>query len=34
MHRVMGVLQKIGRGLLAQEIAAGLHEILRDGLDL
>src|ERR1700722_16136960 len=25
MHRVPGVLQKIGRGLLAEEIAAGFH---------
>ena len=25
MHRVPGVLQKVGRGLLAKEIAAGFH---------
>ena len=34
MHRVMGVLQKVGRGLLPKEIAAGFHEVLRSGRDL
>ena len=34
MHRVPGVLQKIGRGLLPKEIAAGFHEILRSARDL